>query len=158
MMELNQQTIDKRLLSRITYVCIASILVILAMVGMWAIKPSKTRVILGGSEISVEVANTPDLRTRGLSGHVRHDVNEGMLFIFNDAEQYSFWMKDMSFPIDIVWFDSQYRVVYVKKNAEPTSYPEVFTPTAPAQYVLEVPAGFFSSHNLKVGDELKISR
>ena len=81
--------------------------------------------------------------------------NEGMLFVFNHADKYSFWMKDMNFPIDIVWIGEDMHVVYIKKNALPTSYPETFTPNQDAKYVLEVISSFSEKNNLKVGDKVE---
>ncbi len=122
------------------------------------IKPLQIKAILGGTVLSLTVAATPESRSQGLSGYKKLEPNEGMFFIFQDAKPYGFWMKEMLFPIDMIWFDSQYRIIFVKEDAEPSSYPEIFSPQAPAQYVLEVPSGFFASHHLKFGDVLKIER
>lgn len=138
-------------------ICIVGSIVALAMFGVSVSKANKTKVILAGTEISVLVANTPKLREQGLSLRQGLNQNEGMLFIFGGAERYGFWMKEMFFPIDIIWFDSNSKIVFVKEHAEPTSYPEVFMPAKPAQYVLEVPAGFFAVHHLKVGDTLEMN-
>ena len=121
-------------------------------------KPLQIKAILGGSEIFLSVADTEAEQSQGLSGHKELEPNEGMFFIFQTAKPYGFWMKEMLFPIDMIWFDSQYRIIFVKEDAEPSSYPEIFAPNAPAQYVLEVPAGFFALHHLKFGDVLKIER
>jgi uncharacterized membrane protein (UPF0127 family) len=64
-----------------------------------------------------------------------------MLFIFDKPATYPFWMKDMKFPIDVVWLNSDHNVVTVKSNVSPASYPETFQNSAPAQYVLELKAG-----------------
>lgn len=104
----------------------------------------------------LEVADTTLLRARGLSGHAPLGKGEGMIFVFSEDDTYGFWMKDMLFPIDIVWLDAEHRIVDVKKDALPASYPEVFTPARPARYVVEIPAGFFEEHHLKMGDTLEI--
>lgn len=121
-------------------------------------RPRKTSVFLGGTEVAVTIADTPDSRTLGLGTRDKLGDNEGMLFVFDDDQPYGFWMKDMRFPIDIIWFDANRRIVYAKEHADPSSYPGVFVPSAPARYVLEVPAGFFSLHHLKVGDAFEILR
>ena len=113
---------------------------------------------LGGEAFVLEVADTEALRTKGLSGHAVLQEGEGMLFVFSKDDRYGFWMKDMQFPIDIVWLDTRYHVIDVKKGATPASYPEIFTPVLPARYVVEIPAGFFEEHHLKVGDTLEILR
>lgn len=113
---------------------------------------------LGGEAFVLEVADTEGLRTKGLSGHAALREGEGMLFVFSKDDRYGFWMKDMGYPIDIVWLDSDYHIVDVKKNATPASYPEIFTPTSPTRYAIEIPAGFFEEHHLKAGDTLEILR
>ncbi len=62
-------------------------------------------------------------------------------------------MKDMKFPIDVIWLDENYRVVNIVKDARPDSFPEVFKSEAPAKYILEVNAGFANRNSIKVGDE-----
>ena len=113
---------------------------------------------LGGEAFVFDVANTNALRERGLSGRDRLGPGTGILFMFPKDDTYGFWMKDMRFPIDIIWLDSNYRVVDVKKDATPASYPEIFVPVVPARYVVEVGAGFFAEHDLGVGDTIEILR
>ncbi len=119
-------------------------------------KQSGTHFFLGENQVFVTIADTPAARERGLGGRERLEENEGMLFVFQSPEPYGFWMKDMNFPIDIIWFDSNKRIVEVKERADPLSYPEIFTPNASAKFVLEVPAGYFSEHHLRVGDSFEI--
>lgn len=126
--------------------------------GLYLSKSGRARVVLGNTGIFVTVADTPEKRARGLSLRKQLAPDEGMFFVFPDAEQYGFWMKDMLFPIDIIWFDANRQIVDVKKGAEPSSYPDVFTPNASSQYVLEVSAGFFTNHHLRIGDTLEIHR
>jgi uncharacterized membrane protein (UPF0127 family) len=64
-------------------------------------------------------------------------------------------MKNMNFPIDIIWIGEDLRVVYIKKDAKPESYPEAFTPNQDAKYVLEVFSSFSEKNNLKVGDRVE---
>lgn len=112
---------------------------------------------IAGKDVLVVLADTASKREQGLSGRQKLASGEGMLFVFEKPDIYSFWMKDMLFPIDIVWIDDQYGVVYIQKNADPRSYPDTFLPTLPAQYVLEVNAGFSEKNNLKVGDKVEIN-
>ena len=78
-----------------------------------------------------------------------------MLFVFDHPAQYPFWMKDMNFPIDIIWIDENLKVIFIKKNAVPESYPEVFTSPQNSKYVLEVVAGFSDKYNIKIGDKVE---
>lgn len=107
---------------------------------------------IAGQVLKVDLALTPRAQEQGLSGRSGLKENEGMLFVFDTPGQYSFWMKDMNFPIDMIWFDKNLRVVYIKKNAEPDSYPDTFAPATDAKYVLEVSSGFSEKNNLKEGD------
>ncbi|MCR4280999.1 MAG: DUF192 domain-containing protein [Candidatus Kaiserbacteria bacterium] len=107
---------------------------------------------IAGKTIRVSVANTPDARARGLGGVNMLASGEGMLFVFDTDSRYQFWMKDMLFSIDILWLSSYGRVVDMRENASPMTYPEVFTPNVPARYVLELPAGFARDNNVNVGD------
>ncbi len=106
---------------------------------------------LAGKTVKVEVVGTPEEKARGLGGRDGLPPNEGMLFVFDSDARYRFWMKDMLFSIDILWLSDDGRVVDMRENVSPETYPAVFTPNAPARYVLELPAGFAKSNNVKIG-------
>lgn len=110
-----------------------------------------------GKVLDVEVVDTDNDRQVGLSGRLALP-RDGMLFIFQTPSKYSFWMKDMSFPIDIIWFDKDWQVVYVVERASPSSYPERFAPSMDAQFVLEVESGFASSTQIKIGTQAKFTK
>ena len=104
------------------------------------------------TSVRVAVADTPTLRSSGLSGYRGLAGDEGMLFIFEEDGMHSFWMKDMRFPIDILWISSDGRVVFIEKEVSPETFPKSFTPATPARYVLEVEAGFVEKHGIEIGD------
>lgn len=110
---------------------------------------------IAGKTLKVDLALTPEAQEQGLSGRAGLKEDEGMLFVFNQAGQYSFWMKDMNFPIDIIWIGEDLRVVYIKKNALPGSYPETYGPEGISRYVLEVSSSFSEKNNLKEGDKVE---
>ena len=66
--------------------------------------------------IHVDLAITPDEQSKGLSIKNTLNDSDGMLFPFDTPGDYSFWMKDMKFPIDIIWIDSNYKIVVLKKT------------------------------------------
>lgn len=101
---------------------------------------------VGEATIVAEKAITLLERAQGLSGRTTLADGEGMLFFFDAPGRPGFWMHDMHIPLDMIWFDSDWRVVSVTENATPESYPEQFYPVEPAQYVLEVPA-FYAKRN-----------
>lgn len=109
-------------------------------------------VVLNGEAFDVEVVRTDADRRAGLSGHAPLEAHEGMLFVFDKADLYGFWMKDMTFPIDILWLDENKQVVHIVSNAAPDSYPAVFTPKRPSRYVLEVSAGTVERLGVNIGD------
>jgi uncharacterized membrane protein (UPF0127 family) len=90
--------------------------------------------------ISTYVASTPDALSQGLSGRESLVSDQGMLFVFPVSGEYAFWMKDMNFPLDIVWIDADMRVVGIAKNVATSSYPENLLPPSPVRYVLELNA------------------
>src|SRR3989344_1681259 len=90
-------------------------------------------------------------RARGLSGRRSLEENQGMLFVFNTADYYNFWMKDMYFPIDIIWLNDDWRVIDLTENISPKNFPVTYQPRAPARYVLEVNAGFIVAHRMTIG-------
>ena len=107
-------------------------------------------------KIKVDVVYTPETRAQGLSGRESLAENAGMLFVFDNPSDYSFWMKDMNFSIDIIWIDEDMKITYIKKNATPESYPEGFSPKEKtSKYVLEVFSGFSDKYNLTEGDLIK---
>jgi hypothetical protein len=118
---------------------------------------------IAGQNIKVDLALTKEARTQGLSGRKNLKEGEGMLFIFERSGNYPFWMKDMFFPIDIIWLApseggdySKAKVIYIKKDACPELYPEIYGPQEggpEARFILEVVSGFSDKNNLKVGDE-----
>lgn len=110
---------------------------------------------LHGQIIKLELADTETKRARGLSGRSPLARDEGMLFVFPGPTKPGFWMKEMKFPLDLVWLDEKWRVVDLIQNATPESYPQTFTPPAPVKYVLEVTAGFVNRNHLKVGDTVQ---
>lgn len=94
-----------------------------------------------GQRIIVELANTPEKRERGLSSRDLLETGHGLLFIFDTPGTYGFWMKDMRFPIDIVWIDENWQIIAVERNVSPETFPQIFTPEKPIRYALELNAG-----------------
>lgn len=113
-----------------------------------------TQGMIGSTPLLLGFARTPGEWEKGLSGQKSLDANQGLLFLFKKPDYYGIWMKDMKFPIDVVWLDESGFVVYIKSNFLPSSYPETVKPMSPALSVLEVPAGFVQSHQIHIGDKL----
>lgn len=111
---------------------------------------------IGGAkqEIRAEIAADDVAREKGLSGRQCIPDGVGMMFSFDKPGSYGFWMKDMRFPIDMVWLDSDRQVVTIVQNAQPGSYPKTFTSSLPAQYVLELGSGQAQALGIKTGSRL----
>jgi uncharacterized membrane protein (UPF0127 family) len=80
-----------------------------------------------------------------------------MLFVFEESAKHSFWMKDMKFPIYIIWLDSDGGVVHIEQNLQPCVSVLIcanYSTNTDSQYVLETVAGFTQRHNISVGTEI----
>lgn len=108
-------------------------------------------VSIAGAQLHVAVAANVFSRSRGLSDTASLAPDQGMLFVFTDEQQPAFWMKDMQYPIDIIWIGKDKTVKEVSENFDPASYPKQYIPQSPVQYVLEVPAGFVKAHKITIG-------
>ncbi len=136
----------------------------------WTLKIEKVLSTQTGEKIFVEIASTSAAQEQGLSGKgklmefVRDQKvrTEGMLFIFSEPTTLNFWMKDMNFDLDMIWMDENFKIVYITKNAQASSYNKqnpagstIFTNgNNLAKYVLEINSGLSNEMNLREGDTL----
>ena len=110
-----------------------------------------------GEEILVEIADTLKKRSLGLGNRDYLKSGWGMLFVFEKRESHRFWMKDMQFPLDIIWLDN-HRIVHIIPNAKPANSvdkPEVMTSPVPTNFVLEIAAGRSAILGLKTGQQMR---
>ena len=114
----------------------------------------KHKLTIGETDIFVDVARTAAERTLGLSGMEAMPHNEGLLFIFEKNDTHAIWMKDMRFPIDIIWIDESFMITEIVENALPSSFPEIFEPKNPARYVLETNAGWAQKNDVRIGAKI----
>jgi uncharacterized protein len=149
--------IDTRILN-----CIYIVLALGALFGALLLRTPapnhSARVISGATVIPVTIADTPRLRERGLSGTPSLAVGTGKLFIFDRADSYGFWMKDMHYALDIVWIDATNTVVGIAEAVTPESYPRAVYAPAPVLYVLEINAYEAVVDNITVGTVVKIEK
>ena len=112
--------------------------------------------LIGKQAISLAISDTEPLREQGLSDTQNLNFDQGMLFVFDSPNIPQFWMKDMNYPLDMIWIDANKKIVGVAENVAPDTYPtKTFTPSVPIQYVIEAQAGFYKASYLKVGDTLE---
>jgi uncharacterized membrane protein (UPF0127 family) len=117
----------------------------------------RAEVTVNNITLNTDLALTQEQQTKGLA--IKNAMNEtqGMLFVFQQPALESFWMKDMKFPIDIIWMDANRTVVYIAPNLQPC--PTVgdcpgYVPTKESLYVLETTAGFSQRHHVKPGTQM----
>ncbi len=100
---------------------------------------------------------TDEERARGLMFRPELAEGRGMFFVFDQEDIYPFWMKNMSFAIDMLWLDKEQRVVFIRPNVPPCRAEEcpVYTPAVKALCVLEIPAGAAARSGIRVGDSAR---
>ncbi len=113
---------------------------------------------IGGAELHLEVALSPEERAIGLMYRESLGEKNGMLFVFEEKGNHAIWMKNVRFPLDLLWLDDEMRVVYVYPDASPCrSDPcPIYIPPEDARYVLELPANFTLRHGIGIGDRLTL--
>jgi len=117
---------------------------------------SGTTVTIRDATFHVDVADTPQARSKGLSGRESLDRDEGLLFNFSGSATRRFWMKDMLIPIDIIWIDAGV-IVGFSEDAQPepgvsTTDLMIYASPEPANQVLEVQAGTVGRERIVIGD------
>jgi hypothetical protein len=117
----------------------------------------QARITAGGHGFTVDVAQTAETQTLGLGGRRFLGPSDGMLFVYAEKSRYTFWMKGMLIPIDMIWLDNR-RIVHIERrvpppqpNAAEFSLP-TYAPEQPANFVLEIAAGRSDELHLKEGD------
>ena len=116
-----------------------------------------TNLVASKGSVKAFIADTEETRQQGLSDIKSLPNDSGMLFVFNNPGKYGFWMKDMNFPLDLIWIDGNRTIAGVTKNVLPSSYPFVFMPPREISYVLEMDAGSVASFGLTTGTKVQFS-
>lgn len=110
------------------------------------------KIMINDVAVEVQIADTPLKRNLGLMHQEQLPYDEGMLFIYENSGVYSFWMYNMKFALDIIWFDENGNVVHIEQNVPPCSSEpedcELYDPVEEAMYVFEATAGFVEKFNL----------
>ena len=115
---------------------------------------------LGGKRLEVLVADTIGHQHIGLGKRDDLGVYGGMLFIHSEAKKYGIVMRDMRFPIDIVWLNNG-EVIDIAPNVPtepgvPESQLRVYYPRKSATAVLELPAGWTEKNGVRIGDVVRV--
>lgn len=112
--------------------------------------------------LEVQIADTEPRRVRGLMFQEQLPYDQGMIFVFDKPGLYSLWMLNMQFPLDMMWFDENGKIVHIEKNVPPCKTPlEITTcqsivPDGQATYIIEVTSGFVEQHKITKNSILNI--
>ena len=123
--------------------------------------PGVDQLSIDGAMFNVEVATTSVEQSRGLSYRTSLGKNDGMLFLFGSSSVQTFWMKDMNFPLDMIWISGNTVAGFAANVPAPLpgvalwSLP-LYTSPDNVDKVLEVNAGVVAKYNIKVGDAVNI--
>ena len=114
-------------------------------------------------ELEVQIADNQVRRGMGLSFQEQLPYDQGMLFVFENPGNYSFWMVDMKFSLDIIWFDNDGKVVHIETDLPPCetapetmNCPKTNSGDKEAVYILEVTAGFIDEFGITEDSSLEI--
>ncbi len=138
------------------------LILVVSFIGIeiWQLHWPEATIILKDTELNVLVAETPKHMYQGLGGRDYFGEHDAMLFVFGYKYKHGIVMRDMNFPIDIVWFSDGVVVDRVTNVQPEFDVPEdklmVYYPRVDANSVLELPAGWVSRHNLKIGDKITL--
>ncbi|MES2630536.1 MAG: DUF192 domain-containing protein [Patescibacteria group bacterium] len=120
-------------------------------------KPT-TEVRIGSGVYSLLLADTETELIQGLSGTESLEIDGGLLMDFGFDYTHGIWMKDMKYPLDLVWLDKSKTIVYVVRDAPPEDPVEtVYSPGDNARYVIELPAGSIQKSDIKIGNKAEFN-
>jgi len=115
--------------------------------------------VIGGVVFDLEVAADDESLARGLSNRILLAENVGMLFVFPEEDVWTFWMKDVLFPVDVMFIDSSGTIIDIQTmRTEPGVPEELLTryPSAgPALFALEINAGLSEKFGFQVGMQVQ---
>jgi uncharacterized protein len=118
--------------------------------------PTTPVIHVGEIPLQVDIADTDETRIKGLSGRERLTEVKGLLMVFDKADYHSIWMKDMRFPIDVIWISEDLTVVGITEMLTPESYPKTFRPPVPVKYVLETYPGYAETFGIRNGAQVRL--
>lgn len=152
---------DMNILSRYgKYSVFLGILLLILLVGFYAKNPLTPKLQIRDQILTLEYAVTETQQRQGLSGRDPLPDNHGMIFIYRDKQQHTFWMKDMKFALDFIWIDDT-KVMDITENVLPPKTGEqlkTYAPKFPVNRVLEVNAGTVKRLGIQIGDTVTFLR
>lgn len=123
-------------------------------------KEDRAEIIFENHSFDVEIVDTPEEREKGLMNRENLGENEGMLFVYEEEDYRSFWMKNTLIPLDIIFLDSNLEVINIEKaNPEPNTSDKnlaSYESERPAQYALEINQNRSEEIGLEKGNEMSL--
>ncbi len=113
------------------------------------------------AQLTIEIADTKEVRSKGLGYRESLATDSGMLFIHDNSQKYTYWMKGMEFAIDIMWIKGD-TIMDIIPNVPPPIVGQTedtlerYSSTVDVDTVLETNAGFVAEKNIEKGDKIKI--
>lgn len=117
------------------------------------VKEGELVFLKNNKQLTIEVVDNEAETTQGLMYRKSMPDSCGMLFVFPDSQERSFWMKNTYIPLDILYLDSQKQILTIQANRTPFSE-EAIPSLKEAQYVLEVNAGYCQRNGIQQGDKV----
>ncbi|MEC4888984.1 MAG: DUF192 domain-containing protein [Nitrospira sp.] len=114
-----------------------------------------------GTVIQAEIADTPLKRSTGLMYRDHLEKDHGMLFFFDQAQEWTFWMKNTKISLDLIWMDAKKRVIHIERNVPictrtDDSCPQ-YRPNEGAMFVLEIAGGTVDGLKIEKGTKLQFA-
>ncbi len=109
------------------------------------------------AKIDIEIADDDIKRERGLMFRRQMELNQGMLFIFEEEDLRSFWMKNTYLPLDIIYLNAQKQIIRIHENVATMNEQPILS-DFPAKYVVEVNAGFCALNRIGIGEKITFFR
>ena len=108
------------------------------------------------NKLSIKIAKTSEEKAKGLMFVESMPENQGMLFVFDDEDKRTFWMKNTLIPLDMLWIDKNKQIVDIitaqpcKQDPCPT-----YSSDQKAKYILELNADYCEQDNIQKGDKVE---
>jgi len=119
-----------------------------------SVYPNTVPIMIGTVAVRASVADTLSSRIKGLSDTPYLPANVVKLFAFGVPGSHSIWMKDMRYPIDIMWAAQDGTIVHIEEAVSPDTFPTSFASPTPAWFVVEANAGFVADEQITIGDKI----
>src|SRR5262249_37585451 len=107
------------------------------------------------ASVQLEVVSTPAAMERGLMYRTSLPAESGMLFVFPDSSDHSFWMKNTLIPLDMLFVARDGQIAGIHPDAVPLSTAPILV-GVPSAFVLEVNGGWAARHGVRAGDRVEL--